>query len=132
MPVRAQEPMPAGWSIVMQVPTGERIRVRLKDGREVLGNAAQVSTTELVVTVRKQPIQIAPREVRTIHDVVGRSRLRAAFIAGAIGTAVGALLGGSSRSESAASGAFSFGSVGAAFGAIGSSGQREILIFQTN
>jgi hypothetical protein len=136
--VGGQSPVPPGWSVVMQAPIGEQFRVRLKDGREIRGRSSQVSPAELIIVQGKEQIRIPADNVRNMYRIVGRSKWRAALTIGGAGAVAGALLGAAitddthgGRSAAAASGAVSFGSLAALFGALGTSGKKEVLIFQS-
>ena len=78
------------WDSVRAVPLGEKIVVRLKDGKSLQGRLGGVSDSGLNITRNKSTININRTEVQRIHRVVSKSGAQSALIGAGVGVAVGA------------------------------------------
>jgi hypothetical protein len=129
---------PGDWSIVELLTNGDKLEIDLKSGKRIKGKLANVSKAGLSILDGGSLTDLSQDEVLRIYQVVGRTRgestLRGTAIGGAIGGGLGLILYLPARRDISGWIAPSFGAIGAGIGAgvgaIFSSGEKRVLIYQ--
>jgi small nuclear ribonucleoprotein (snRNP)-like protein len=88
-----------GWSLLMAVQAGERLHVKLQDGRKVDGKLNSVSETMLVLSADSQTTGFNRHDILEIRLGRGRSVKKSILVGALIGTGAGAGLGGAAAAS---------------------------------
>lgn len=81
------------WSRVTSVATGNKLSVKLKNGKKMDGTFSSVSDTALTLMVKNISTEIKRDDIRTVHQVGGTSVTKSTLIGLGAGAGAGALLG---------------------------------------
>lgn len=132
------------WEAVKAVPAGEKLNIRLKDGKNVEGKLSGISNDTLTLEREKKNIDLNREAIAKVYRLVKRSAGKAIARSMAIGAGVGfgigagvGIWGGSYEDLETAglvailgsAGAAIGGGVGAIVGALGSK-QRRVLVYE--
>ena len=82
------------WSRLTSVTTGSKLSVKLRNGNKVDGTLSSVSDTALTLMVKNTSTELKRDDIRTVHQVKGKSAKKAALIGLGVGAGVGAAAGG--------------------------------------
>ena len=135
---QATAPVATGmWAGVERVPPGEKLLVKLKDGKKLKGRLASVSDTGLTLSRKNKTMDVDREKVQQIFRLMPKSATKSALIgagAGAAGgSAIGAVAGRDAFIKTAASvpiGATLFGGIGGVGGyAVGKARRKRVLIY---
>jgi hypothetical protein len=132
-------PIRGSWDAVKAVPPGEKVAVRLRNGKTLNGWMISASDTVLTIERRKNSTDVNPADVRKVYRVVKKSDTKGVLLGLLIGTGVGALLGNLAEpdhTDDPGLAAVVFGLLGGLIGtgmgaAISGRTQRQ-LIYETN
>jgi len=81
------------WAVVMAVQPGEKLAIKLKNGRTVEGKLSSVSETGLALASGGKTAEIQREDAQQVYRIAGASPGRPTLIGTAIGAAGGAGLG---------------------------------------
>ena len=87
------------WALVMAVRPGEKLNVKLEDGRKINGALNSVSETALVLSADNHTASFNRQDIREIRLARGRSLKRSTLIGTLVGTGAGAALGGAAAAS---------------------------------
>lgn len=83
------------WSRLTSVTTGSKLSVKLRNGNKVEGTLSSVSDTALTLMVKNTSTELKRDDIRTVHQVAGKSaKKKGALIGLGVGAGAGALVGG--------------------------------------
>lgn len=133
----------AGWSALQALPTGAKLRVRMKSGETVEGKLTFASDTALTLSRKGANVELRREGVRRVHRVGGTSVKKATLMGLAVGTGAGAAIGtGVAVGDEHESGeahlpVFVFGAGGAIIGtltglATGLLGRKRVLVYESD
>ena len=133
-----------GWEAAKAIPPGERLSIRLKDGKSVEGRLSRISDATLTLEREKQNIEMNRDSIAKVYRLIkrsaGKSIARSTAIGAGIGFGIGAgvgIWGGSYEDLETAglvailggAGAGIGAGVGAIVGAFGSK-RRRVLVYE--
>ena len=140
IPLKAQSST-TDWSRLNLLESGNKIVVKLKNGKSYEGKLNSVSDSTLSLTVKSSSQELKREEVITVHRVTKRSATKGTLIGAGVGAGAGAITGvavgdnsdGFDKFDQAATAALTI--LGAGVGAvtgflIGRSGRKRELIYQ--
>lgn len=81
------------WSRVTSVSAGNKLSVKLKNGKKIDGTFSSVSDTALTLMVKNTSTEIKRDDIRSVHQVGGTSVTKSTLIGAGAGAGAGALLG---------------------------------------
>ena len=81
------------WSRLSSVPTGSILSVKLRNGNKIDGTLSSVSDTAVTLMVKNASRELKRDDVRTIHQVNGKSATTATLIGLGVGAGAGAAIG---------------------------------------
>ena len=81
------------WSRVTSVPTGNKLSVKLKNGKKIDGTFSSATDTSLTLLVKNTSTEIKRDDVSRIQQVSGTSATKSTLIGLGAGAGAGALLG---------------------------------------
>lgn len=81
------------WSRVTSVPVGNKLSVKLKNGKKVDGTFTSATDTSLTLLVKNTSTEIKREDVSRIQQVSGTSATKSTLIGLGAGAGAGALLG---------------------------------------
>jgi hypothetical protein len=81
------------WSRVTSVPTGNKLSVKLKNGKKIDGTFTSATDTSLTLLVKNTSTEIKREDVSRIQQVSGTSATKSTLIGLGAGAGAGALLG---------------------------------------
>jgi hypothetical protein len=81
------------WSRVTAVPTGNKLSVKLKNGKKIDGTFSNATDRSLTLLVKNTSTDIKRDDIRTVHQVGGTSVTKSTLIGLGAGAGAGALLG---------------------------------------
>src|SRR5262249_55410582 len=81
------------WAAVMTVQPGEKLAIRLKNGRTVEGKLNSVSESGLALTSGGKTAEINREDTQRVYRIGGNSSNRSTLIGDAIGAAAGGGVG---------------------------------------
>jgi hypothetical protein len=130
------------WSRLSSVPTGSKLSVKLRNGNKIDGKLSSVSDTAVTLMVKNASREVKRDDIRTVHQVNGKSATTATLIGLGVGAGAGAALGAVADStnddslenlDSAATAVTTV--LGAGVGAIagfliGRSGKKRVLLYE--
>lgn len=130
------------WSRLSSVPTGSKLSVKLRNGNKIDGTLSSVSDTAVTLMVKNASREVKRDDIRTVHQVNGKSATTATLIGLGVGAGAGAALGavadssnddGLENLDSAATAVTTI--LGAGVGAlggflIGRSGKKRVLLYE--
>jgi small nuclear ribonucleoprotein (snRNP)-like protein len=124
------------WDAVTAVAAGEKLVVKLKDGKTIKGEIQTATDQELTMTRKNKSVTAARAQIAQVYQVVGKpAKGKYTLIGAGIGAAVGAGIGQAKVEADAEIWlpiGFMFGvGIGALVGlGWGASKRREVLIYQ--
>jgi hypothetical protein len=131
------------WTRLTSVPSGSKVSVKLRNGKNIDGTFSSVSDTSLTLMVKNTSTEVKRDDVRSVHYRGGNSAKKSTLIGLGVGAGVGAVLGlaadassdsgGFEAFDNAAAGAITV--LGAGVGAltgflIGKTGKKKVLIYE--
>ena len=128
------------WASVKSLTSGSKLSVKTKDGKRFEGKLDSVTDTAISITNKGKTETVEASTVKTIYEIVGKSRASSIGIGAGIGAGAGAgvgllLLGVTGGSDNAGAVVAPFILGGAALGAaLGAafSRKKRTLIYQSN
>ena len=81
------------WSRVTSVLAGNKLSVKLKDGKKIDGTFSSATDTSLTLLVKNASTDVKRDDIRTVHQVGGTSVTKSTLIGLGAGAGAGALLG---------------------------------------
>jgi len=81
------------WSRVTAVPTGNKLSVKLKNGKKIDGTLSRATDTSLMLLVKNASTEVKRDDIRTVHQVGGTSVTKSTLIGLGAGAGAGAILG---------------------------------------
>jgi len=81
------------WSRVTSVPAGNKLSVKLKNGKKIDGTFSSATDTSLTLLVKNTSTEIKREDVSRIQQVGGKSVAKSTLIGLGLGAGAGALLG---------------------------------------
>lgn len=81
------------WSRVTSVPVGNKLSVKLKNGKKIDGTFSSATDTSLTLLVKNTSTEIKREDVSRIQQVSGTSATKSTLIGLGAGAGAGALLG---------------------------------------
>ena len=81
------------WSRVTSIPAGNKLSVKLKNGKKMDGTLSSVSDTALTLMVKNTSTEIKRDDIHSVHQVGGTSVTKSTLIGLGAGAGAGALLG---------------------------------------
>ena len=130
------------WSRLNTVTTGNKLVVKLKNGKSVEGKLSGVSDTLLSLSVKEKSLELKREDVLSVYQIMKKSAAKSTLIGLGVGAGAGAALGAAggdsndgwvfiSKKQAAAG----LGVLGAGVGAltgylIGRGGHKRVLIYQ--
>ena len=81
------------WSRVTSVPTGNKLSVKLKNGKKIDGTFSSATDTSLTLLVKNASTDVKRDDIRTVHQVGGTSVTKSTLIGLGAGAGAGAILG---------------------------------------
>ena len=136
---QATDPTATGmWAGVERVPPGEKLLVKLKDGKKLKGRLRSVSDTGLTLSRRNKTVDVDRERVQQIFRLMHKSARKATLIGVGAGLAVAAavtagLCEGEDNNTCWGLGMLLFGGPGAGIGALAGwgigSGKKRVLIY---
>ena len=132
-----------GWSALQALPTGAKLKVRMKSGETVEGRLSSVNDAGLTLLRKGEAVELRRDGVRKVYRVGGPSVKKATLIGLGVGTGVGAAVGtgfavsGEHESGEAHLPIFVLGAGGAIIGPLtgltaGLLGRRRVLIYESD
>ncbi|HLL74934.1 MAG TPA: hypothetical protein VK421_06685 [Pyrinomonadaceae bacterium] len=132
-----------GWAALQALPTGAKLKVRMKSGETVEGRLSMVSDAGLTLLRKGAAVELRRDGVRKVYRVGGPSVKKSTLVGLGIGTGVGAAVGtgfavsGEHESGEAHMPVFVFGAGGAIIGTLtgltaGLLGRRRVLIYESD
>jgi hypothetical protein len=131
------------WAAVMTVQPGEKLGIKLKNGKTVEGKLSSVSETGLALASGSKTAEIRREDAQQVYRIAGASTGKPTLIGAAIGAAGGAGLGATAgdcrpgdffcfdRSKTVPVGAAVGAGVGALIGfSIGKARHKRTLIYE--
>jgi small nuclear ribonucleoprotein (snRNP)-like protein len=91
---RAAKESSHDWALLMAVRPGEKLYVKLEDGRKVNGTISSVSETMLILSTDHQTAGFSRQDIQEIRLARGRSLKKSILMGTLIGAGAGAALGG--------------------------------------
>jgi len=132
-------PIKGSWDAVKAVPPGEKVAVRLRNGKTLNGWMTSASDTVLTLELRKNSTDVNRGDVLGVYKVVKRSRIKGVLLGFLIGASVGALVGNLVEKDgtddpglAAVALGFLGGMIGTGTGAAISFRTKRLLIYETN
>lgn len=135
------------WSRLSAVEPESKLTIRLKNGKKIDGRLSSVSDAGLTLSVKDKPLEMKRDDIRSVHQVKGRSTTKWTLIGMGVGAGAGAALGAVGRANDNDTG-FDFDEldnaihaglvvVGAGLGAItgffiGRTRRKKVLIYQSS
>ena len=133
------------WSRVISVPGGNKLSVKLKNGKKIDGTFSNATDTALRLMVKNTSSEIKRDDIRSVHQVGGTSVTKSTLIGLGAGAGAGALLGavGEATDDDNSFGDLNGGAVaagltvlGAAAGAItgfviGKTRKKRVLLYES-
>jgi small nuclear ribonucleoprotein (snRNP)-like protein len=128
------------WSRLNSIESGNKVVVKLRNGKSIEGKLNSVSDSSLSLTVKGSSQEVRREDVSTVHRVSRKSAGKATLIGAGVGAGTGAVIGAVGGSESdfdkldqAVTAGLTI--IGAGLGAvtgflIGRSGRKRELIYQ--
>ena len=126
------------WAGVEKVPPGEKLLVKLKDGKKLKGRLVSTSDTGLTLSRKNKTMDLDRERVQQIFRLMPKSARKATLIGVGVGLAIAAaatagVCEGESGTGCAAWGMLIFGGSGAGLGALAGwrigSGKERVLIY---
>ena len=127
------------WAGIEKVPPGEKLLVKLKDGKKLKGRLVSASDTTLTLSRKNKTMDLDRGRVQQIFRLMPKSARKATLIGVGVGLAIaaaatGGLCGGESeKGECWALGMLLFGGPGAGIGALAGwgigGGKERVLIY---
>jgi hypothetical protein len=132
------------WSALKSVATGDKLNVKLKNGKSVSGKLSSVSETSLSLLVKNKVTDLKRDDVLSVYQTTRKSATKATLIGMGVGAGAGAGIGvaassndnsGFEKIDHAATAGLTV--IGAGVGAvagylIGRSGRKQVLIYQAS
>lgn len=132
------------WSRLNAVAVGNKLSVKLKDGKTVEGTLRSVSDSGLSLTVKNADRELRRDDVQTVHEISKKSVKKATLIGLGVGAGLGAIAGAVTNASSDNNGfeiidegvaVAAVTILGAGVGAIsgffiGRSGKKRVLIYE--
>ena len=87
------------WAVIVAVQQGEKLFLKLKDGRKIKGKLNTVSETMISLSDGNQTTQWGRQDILEIRLGYGRSMKKSILIGALIGTGAGAVLGGAAAAS---------------------------------
>ena len=81
------------WSRLSSVTTGSKLSVKLRNGNKIEGTLSSVSDTAVTLMVKNASRELKRDDVRTVHQVNGKSATTATLIGLGLGAGAGAAVG---------------------------------------
>ena len=126
------------WSRLTSVASGSKLKVKLKNGKNLEGTLSGVSDTALTLIIKNTSTEVSRNDVLSVHHVIQKSATTPTLIGLGVGAGAGAIVGAAGDSnfetlDNAATAAATV--VGAGVGAlagflIGRSGKKRVLIYE--
>jgi small nuclear ribonucleoprotein (snRNP)-like protein len=124
------------------VSTGSKLSVKLRNGNKIDGTLSSVSDTAVTLMVKNASREVKRDDIRTVHQVNGKSATTATLIGLGVGAGAGAALGavvdsanddGFEKLDNAATAVTTI--LGAGVGALGGwlvgrSGKKRVLVYE--
>jgi small nuclear ribonucleoprotein (snRNP)-like protein len=92
IPLKAQSST-TDWSRLNSLESGNKIVVKLKNGKSYEGKLNSVSDSTLSLTVKSSSQELKREEVITVHRVTKRSATKGTLIGAGVGAGAGAITG---------------------------------------
>lgn len=73
------------WSRLAAVESGSKLSIKLKDGKRVEGKLSNLSDTSLTLSVKNKPVELKRDDIRSVHQVKGRSTKKWTLIGMGVG-----------------------------------------------
>ncbi len=133
----AQQPaVTDNWAAIQAVTAGQKLVVKLKDGKTVKGEFNTATEQELTITRKSQSVTQRRELIAQVYQVVGKpAKGKYALIGAGLGAAAGAAIGQSQVKPDAEIHLMMGFLIGTGIGALagmgwGASKRREVLIYQ--
>lgn len=87
-------PIVGSWEAIKAIPPGDEVRVRLRNGRTLMGRLINVSDTALTIELGKKTMDVTRADTLRVHRVITKSAKKATLIGLGIGAGIGGVGGG--------------------------------------
>ncbi len=96
--VLAQEASPpwfGTWEAVKAIPPGDKVEIKLKNGRTVKGEVASVSDTAIIVGSGSKSVTTARDDVQQLFRIIKTSSRKPVLVGALVGAGAGVVIGAS-------------------------------------
>lgn len=136
-PAQQKAAVSSDWTVVKTVTVGDKISVKLSNGKKVDGRMGSVSDSLLTLSRKNQSVEIARADVKQVYRLTPRSAARKTAIGAGVGAAAG--LGAFGAGAGITHGGIEAGllpismlagaGIGALIGAVSGIGHKRVLVY---
>jgi hypothetical protein len=87
------------WSRLAAIESGNKLTIKLKNGKKVDGKLSSVSDTGLTLSVKDKPVELKRDDIRMVHLVKPPSTTKWTLLGMGVGAGAGAALGAVGRAN---------------------------------